>query len=420
MLIVLRFADQSKPVMDKLHFYVRRMDETMEKSIQILDDAERKLAANIAKNQFFGRLIEDKKALDDDDDDSDSSDDEEEDEDEESTNNEDGPTTMGEKADKHWKNRRQKLITDFSIAGWLLSPIPEIYEDAKGNKTGDDHDALERLLKKMMVPDEKQDDEDFVAETINTFWAEYDAFSSKVKPYDRPNAWHAQNPDLVAGDSHFWHKKNSLPYAKVLGKFACRVCSKIIGMGSAERAWGDVKHLKTDKRSHLDANALKKQAVIFGASCMDEARIEKTEQSGLKFWTEEDFDKEFDMLSKTTSSKYGGLSFYDVDTKKMFFIDSQNLQWTRATAQGGGYSVVAYNELYDPNDPNREDNTEPFAIFEGCPLHYLLKVYYNKHTETGIKVLNKDGEVDDVDDEVVVPDAEITKNDDDDTDSEDG
>jgi len=43
MLIVLRMADQKDPVMDKLYFYVRRMDKTLEKSKTILDDYESKI-----------------------------------------------------------------------------------------------------------------------------------------------------------------------------------------------------------------------------------------------------------------------------------------------------------------------------------------------------------------------------------------
>ena len=40
MLIVLRLADQKEPVMDKLYFYVRRMDKTLNQSKIILDDLQ--------------------------------------------------------------------------------------------------------------------------------------------------------------------------------------------------------------------------------------------------------------------------------------------------------------------------------------------------------------------------------------------
>ena len=54
-----------------------------------------------------------------------------------------------------------------------------------------------------------------------------------------------------------WHSRNSLRYANVLGPLACRVTSKILGIGSAERSWGDVKHLKTNKSAHLYADRVK-------------------------------------------------------------------------------------------------------------------------------------------------------------------
>jgi hypothetical protein len=83
----------------------------------------------------------------------------------------------------------------------------------------------------------------------------------------------------------------------VLGKFACRVCSKIVGIGSAERTWGTVKHLKTDKRAHLSPEAVEKQATIFGASGMIDAEIDRDNSGPIKFWHDNDFDKQFDMLA---------------------------------------------------------------------------------------------------------------------------
>ena len=60
-----------------------------------------------------------------------------------------------------------------------------------------------------------------------------------------------------------------------MGRLACRVTSKIIGIGSAERSWGDVKHLKSGKRSHILGKTLEKQATIYGRSCVEVARIKR-------------------------------------------------------------------------------------------------------------------------------------------------
>jgi hypothetical protein len=41
-----------------------------------------------------------------------------------------------------------------------------------------------------------------------------------------------------------WHFKYSYPQTKVLGKLACLVLSKILGIGTAERNWKQVKAVK--------------------------------------------------------------------------------------------------------------------------------------------------------------------------------
>ena len=41
-----------------------------------------------------------------------------------------------------------------------------------------------------------------------------------------------------------WHQEYSLPFTKVLVFVACIVTSKVLGIGAAERSWGDVKTIK--------------------------------------------------------------------------------------------------------------------------------------------------------------------------------
>ena len=183
----------------------------------------------------------------------------------------------------------------------MLSPIPEIYNDSKANVTGAHKSAVDRLLKKMFAST-LADDSDELAVIMNTFWDEFEHFKSKTGPYAKPYIWNLQNKDLQHGKSYLWHKKNSFENTAILGKLACRVCSKIVGMGSAERNWGDVKHIKSAKRSHLSADRVEKQAIIFGASCMEDADLERkiakeNSNEPYKFWDEKDFDEEFDMLA---------------------------------------------------------------------------------------------------------------------------
>jgi hypothetical protein len=78
-----------------------------------------------------------------------------------------------------------------------------------------------------------------------------------------------------------WHKKESLCYTQAFGWFACRVTSKILGIGTVERSWGDVKHLKTNMRAHLSGDRVMKQGTIFGASCIKEATIKRRQDNDI-------------------------------------------------------------------------------------------------------------------------------------------
>ena len=258
--------------MDKLFYYVRRMDGTLVKSKDMMDEVEKQLKGT------FWRTLYGTNSL------GDSSSDTESHESEYDTDtcaedDIDSTTTLGQKVLDIWNKRRNKLINDFTVAGWLLSPIPEVYQDAGTNSTGEHRNAIDRLLKKMYAS-ELADDSDELADLFNDFWEEFEHFKSRTGPFNKQYIWKESNPDLHNGCSYMWHKKNSVPFTKVFGKFACRVCSKIVGMGSAERNWGDVKHLKTDKRSHLSSEAVEKQATIFGASCLLNARLERNEKKG--------------------------------------------------------------------------------------------------------------------------------------------
>ena len=59
-----------------------------------------------------------------------------------------------------------------------------------------------------------------------------------------------------------WHDTYSVLDTQVLGWLACRVTSKILGIGSAERTWGVVNSLKQGKRARLGGDNIKKQATI--------------------------------------------------------------------------------------------------------------------------------------------------------------
>ena len=72
-----------------------------------------------------------------------------------------------------------------------------------------------------------------------------------------------------------WHQKYSLPCTKVLGFVACRVTSKVLGIGAAERSWGDLKTIKFGKISDIRSDASDKQIIVYTSACIESARIEQ-------------------------------------------------------------------------------------------------------------------------------------------------
>jgi len=453
-LIVLRLADSNKPNMDKLYFYVRRLDKCLEHSHELLDGFEDSLKKSQA---LYIKVFEEiSSGLHDDGNKASNN----EDKDDDSDNNSEGEIEDYMSADEDgndeslatwfftcWEKRREKLVHDYSISGWLTSPIPEIYEDAKENQDGVLHrNRMERLFLKLFQDEVHQADSSAWSKMLDTFWSEYEDFQSKSGKFGgREYIWNSL--DLRNGDSHLWHKKYSVPYTSYFGKFACRVCSKILGIGSAERNWGHVKHLKTEKRSHLSVDRTKKQATIFGADCAERARIKKFSKKAIEdddeffIWDDTDFDAELgfdseEFLNKKNSAKpkkvircwmedweleavgtrnavsqtmilrkYGGLQFYDIDENKMGRISSDTLVWLgKRKGKDGGWGLKGYDEEWVATDENRSDHEENWLLFDGCPIHDLLLEYYAKEKDMEIVAVTK--EEDEVENEDTDEDTE--------------
>jgi hypothetical protein len=153
--------------------------------------------------------------------------------------------------------------------------------------------------------------------------------------------------------------------------------------------------LKTSKRAHLSADSVKKQAMIFEAYCAENTDIERCkfddEATPYKFWTDDAFNKELGLLTSEREQekptwidnrfiedwehgamkkkdpvnearllkKYSGLKWFDPDT----------LGWKGGWGMDNGYSMLACSEDWDEKEPQKEDNEEPWAIFDGCVLH---------------------------------------------------
>ena len=95
--------------------------------------------------------------------------------------------------------------------------------------------------------------EDEMAVTLDIFWTDYTEFYNNIGSFDAEEfIW--KSKDIRDGNSHLCHQKYSLPCNKVLGFFSCRVTSKVIGVGAAERSWGDVKTIKSGKISDISSD----------------------------------------------------------------------------------------------------------------------------------------------------------------------
>jgi hypothetical protein len=171
-LLLLCLADQKKPGMDKLYYYVRRMDETMKKSKELLDNMEINYTGSTGALKYFLQsstidcntyINELNKATFDrgGDSDDDSTTSVEDGAMEEVSDDEDNiadidislleTTTLGTKVVDRWEHRKKKLVTDLANTGWMLSPSSEVMEDCFINHDGSHRNALEQILKKWIL-----------------------------------------------------------------------------------------------------------------------------------------------------------------------------------------------------------------------------------------------------------------------------
>ena len=110
--------------------------------------------------------------------------------------------------------------------------------------------------------------------TLDLFFIEYTAFDNMIGSFDTDEfIW--KRKYIRYGNSNLWHQKYSLSFTKVLGFDACRVTSKLLGLGAAERSWGDVNIIKSGKRSAISSDVLEKQIIVYTSACIESARIEQ-------------------------------------------------------------------------------------------------------------------------------------------------
>jgi hypothetical protein len=283
---------------------------------------------------------------------------------------------LGEQIHALWRKRRLKLITPLALAAWFCSPDPNIRQDVVDHELGSDRLEVEKVVIKLYHPMRPED----MGKVIQVFWRELNDFQTKQGPsYSRKHIW--DTDEIRKGNCHLWHKLYSVPFTKVFGKVACRVCSKPLGCGLAERNWGNLKHLKSNKRSHLSADKAQKQATVFGAACMDKSKaMQAAEEASGELqetrWSDADIDLntgleswdpdcvmpaavvpkrlfnawieewEWECIFNNDSvaeakllQKYQGMRWFDPDEDEFFTADDCNMEY-KGGRQGGGWCVI--------------------------------------------------------------------------------
>lgn len=332
-LFLLRLADRNIPAMDQLYYYVRKMDttiNTMKAAIEsiennFIDHGDNNFTMNYraiaryylmdSRNQqsistIASRITSlgqsDKDVENDSDSDSDSEG-EGEIVDDLADEDDDVPDavlepTQGENVKISWEKRSKLLRHDIAIVAWVCSPLPAVMKDVVDTSIQAVHiDAVNRVLRKWIISEKEKEDDDIVQHIINTFWDECLKFHTKTDMFaDMDSSFHENHIDFKSGKSYLWHCKDSATRTEVFGKVAVKVCSKILGIGSAERSWGDVKHLKSNKGSHLSSQKVKKQSTLYGQSCMEIARSKMQDTSNpLHCWFDDNLEEVIHLFEET-------------------------------------------------------------------------------------------------------------------------
>jgi hypothetical protein len=128
----------------------------------------------------------------------------------------------------------------------------------------------------------------FLAEAVNTFWDKFACFTTKKKMFRFPYMWEKTQRDAIP--AYRWHQRHSFHSTKDLGKLACLVLFKILGIGTAERNWKQVKLIKTGQCSNIHADKYEKQVTLFGQNqqLRTWTRVEKLSLVD-KLWEDGDF-----------------------------------------------------------------------------------------------------------------------------------
>jgi len=150
-LIVLRLADSNSPNMDKLFYYVRRLDRVLAQSKVLLDRVEQSIAND--GPQQYGKLVmeclSNKDMQMEHEEDNNDGDESEVDYSSSDEADKSDSLTLGDHFLQSWDWWKVKLSHDLSVSSWMVSLIKEFFDDARSFSKGSEHcEAVECLFLK--------------------------------------------------------------------------------------------------------------------------------------------------------------------------------------------------------------------------------------------------------------------------------
>ena len=151
-------------------------------------------------------------------------------------------------------------------------------------------DAIKRLIGKLLVPENliSTERKQCLAEMTTKFFDEHQKFVNQTGILNSDTIWYAaEMSDFVVACC--WHHTWMLPRTKVLGKLACLVLSKILGIGTAKRNWKQVKKIKYGDHANLGNKVTAKITNVYGQYQQVKSHNRDDQRSSVgRLWTEED------------------------------------------------------------------------------------------------------------------------------------
>jgi Protein of unknown function (DUF 659) len=226
---VLRLADKSDPGFDCLYYFIRKADKAMEWSVRSFESIDHFQRTTVARSENrwddgngddeFMDMIEMGHE----------SDGEGEGLSDEDSNLNDLPSgngggkQLGSDITFLWNKRKRNMVSDFCIAGWMLSPLEDVMLDvslsrASSLDTTENNSAMDRILAKFYHDRTEEE----LGEVMDTFWTEYDAFTTKTGQFGSHRRYIWNSELLRKRHSAKWHAQYSVPFTKV--SFILFVC----------------------------------------------------------------------------------------------------------------------------------------------------------------------------------------------------